>query len=74
MLNRPEIKEYAKQVFAAQRSNSILMLFLVSLIAGGALAIFMIIYYIVFFTAMFSTNLGDPTALLSILFIVILII
>jgi len=74
MLNRPEIKEYAKQACAAQRSNSILTLFLVSLVAGGAIFIFMIIYYIFFFAAMLSTNLGEPAAVMSVFFIAILII
>jgi len=40
MRTRREIKEYAKQAFAAQRGNSILALFLVSLITGGSAMFF----------------------------------
>jgi len=45
MRTRTEIKEHAKLVFAAQRGNSILALFLVSLITGGS-AMFFSIYSI----------------------------
>jgi uncharacterized membrane protein len=61
MRSRQEIKEYAKQAFAAQRGNSILTVFLVNLISGAA----MFIAFLPSFPAYIALLQGDYTAIMA---------
>jgi len=72
MRTRQEIKEYAKQAFAAQRGNSILALFLVSLVIGGSIILYTYLS-IVSFLSVYTSSGPTSAAGVPIVFLMTLI-